>query len=191
MDKNVGHDISFEEMQKLIIEALSEVYLKEKYLIDIGSSERSIIHWFAIYFERLIKKQYPQYRKCRADVEYNRYKDDIKHSATKGKACTVDMVFHKRGEQGYNLLCIEAKTPTGENREADRERVSAMMESSDYDCVPQYQYGAFIDILTGSTHKASADFKIMFYSQGRKEPITRQSRCKNKLIEEIEKSDEL
>lgn len=59
MDKNVGHDISFEEMQKLIIEALSEVYLKEKYLIDIGSSERSIIHWFAIYFERLIKSNIP------------------------------------------------------------------------------------------------------------------------------------
>ena len=34
MDKNVGHDISFEEMQKLIIEALSEVYLKEKYSLQ-------------------------------------------------------------------------------------------------------------------------------------------------------------
>ena len=69
MDKNVGHDISFEEMQKLIIEALSEVYLKEKYLIDIGSSERSIIHWFAtVYKGNIIKnlimdcQSYTKYR---------------------------------------------------------------------------------------------------------------------------------
>lgn len=99
----------FDEIKKLVENAISEFNAKENYLIRANLSERCICAKFANYLEReLCKTIYKDYN---VDVEYNRDSHDSQYAKKMigdVKSATVDLIVHKR-HTNENLICIEMK----------------------------------------------------------------------------------
>lgn len=102
-----------------IIEIAKEKFLendKDLFLADVN--ERSMTHKFAEYLQQFFGCNW------NVDCEYNRYGQDTKKvieeivrivgkdtlsSDTEAKTIYPDIIVHKRGKNGPNLLVIEAK----------------------------------------------------------------------------------
>lgn len=101
-------------MRAAVCTALSDLIEIDVHLLSAGCSERSITHQLAVH----LSKHFPLHH---VDCEYNRYGDlpkrlqDIveKRTVTSNAidAITVfpDVIVHKRGHDGENLLVIEVK----------------------------------------------------------------------------------
>jgi len=96
------------EMGRLVIDALDEFVDRERYLLQVDASERSMAHRLAIYLERRLAG-------WDVDCEYNRdghmpkevhleSDDDMAH----GSHVFPDIIVHHRGS-GENLLVTEIK----------------------------------------------------------------------------------
>lgn len=99
----------FEEIKKIVENAISEFNAKESYLIRANLSERCICAKFANYLERELDKTI--YKDYNVDVEYNRDSHDnlyAKKVIGDVKNATVDLIVHKR-HSNDNLICIEMK----------------------------------------------------------------------------------
>lgn len=130
----------FNEIRSGIISALFELYKRDKQILSINANERSITHRFAIYIE----KEFPGWD---VDCEYNRDGEDPKkahlnpsdesNNKNNGSRVYPDIIVHKRGREGRNLLVIEAKMDvppvTATARETDKQKIWAYNEKYDYE----------------------------------------------------------
>jgi len=140
-------EFTYDEIKEYFREALEMLYNKEKRLIEISISERLLVHYLAIYFEKIVKKYRGNISNLNVDVEYNRKGDEntSKNSPTTNKCCTIDMILHERTCPDNNILCVEAKWRNNKyNIKSDRERVKALMKKSNNEKVPQYMYGVCV-----------------------------------------------
>lgn len=127
-----------DDIQGALDKAVQDVLIHDSNLLNIQSSERGVVHWLAIYFDKRIREYYTQEdifsneNGYVVDVEYNRFYKDTKHFySMKSDICnpdcnfqescrkfsnkndtyavTLDMIFHKR-QANDNILCVEVKT---------------------------------------------------------------------------------
>jgi hypothetical protein len=111
----------------------------DKYLLEKDLSERCIAARLAMYLQ-------PLFQSLIVDVEYNRAGDIPKRLAlpdecanfrdAEGRSLVVpDIIVHKRGPTGPNLLVIELKKTTNPDSPAcDRKRVPAFVSQLHYEC---------------------------------------------------------
>lgn len=112
-------------IEKILNDALDELYKNDQKLIfnekikgnrtHCHSSERSIVHKYAIYFEKLIKDKSnndESNNDCeyRVDIEYNQNIDRLKILTSRPNGAYPDMILHKRGTNVHNILVVEFKT---------------------------------------------------------------------------------
>jgi hypothetical protein len=120
------------------VEAALAVFEEEDYhLLEHDLSERCISARVAMYLQEL----FPDYS---VDVEYNRAGETPKrlnlpeHCANyvdeQGRALVVpDVIIHRRGAEGPNLLAIEVKkTSNPDGSACDRERIQALRTQLQY-----------------------------------------------------------
>lgn len=121
--------MSFDELKSAIGMAIEKLKAEDKYLLDVVVSERSLTHRLAVYLEQL-----PVFSGWNIDCEYNRNGDVPKFLKGLGRLALPDIVVHKRGAAGPNLLVIEAKK-TGQHDGDDEAKVKAYIQDL------RYRYG--------------------------------------------------
>lgn len=118
------------EIRTRLIAALNELYATQSDLLENETNERSAAHHFAI----CIAATFPEWH---VDVEYNRMGDRVKrlrecvpehvHSTSiHGGAIFPDIIVHKRGQQGPNVLVVELKKTNNPDRGGDVCKLKAM-----------------------------------------------------------------
>lgn len=134
---------SKEELESCIKNALDDLYENDEYLIyregsteiEKHSGERSIMFWFAKYFELNTRKIFDEYN---VDCEYNRniYAKKILPGFENGIA--PDVILHKRGTNDSNIIAIEIKTPWNTATKTDEKKLSELTNKCG---VYRYSYG--------------------------------------------------
>jgi len=146
-----GDPMEREEVEKRLREALLEVAKNDRYLLENDLGERCIASRLAMY----LQNAFPEYS---VDVEYNRAGASPKrlglptecanYRNDNDEALAVpDVIVHRRGSDGPNLLVLELKKTTNRDpRQCDRERVRAFQAQLGY------RYGALIECETRQGH---------------------------------------
>lgn len=141
-----------EEVRKRVENALRNVADNDQHLLEYDLGERCIASRLAMY----LQMEFPEY--C-VDVEYNRdgavpkrlgLPDACANYRNKdGEALAVpDVIVHRRGPRGPNVLVLELKKTTNPDpRACDRERVRAFRAQLGY------SFGALIECETRQGHK--------------------------------------
>lgn len=142
-------------LDKVLNATMSDLYKFDLYLIrhikklgveaeDIHLSERSIVFRYGLYLQDRIKNTI--FEDYNIDCEYNRNIDlEKKYHDNNGKVlgCYPDIIIHKRGTNGDNLLVIEIKTWWNTNTEHDEDKLRDLTkQTSDY----RYEYGLSITL---------------------------------------------
>ncbi len=142
-----------EEVKRRVEEALRMLAENDQYLLENDLGERCIASRLAMY----LQQEFPEYS---VNVEYNRdgvvpkrlqLPEDCANSRNKnGEALVVpDVIVHRRGHDGPNILVLELKKTTNPERRGtrDRERVRAFRAEL------RYSFGALIQCETQPGHK--------------------------------------
>lgn len=136
-------EVSFEDVKKAVQESMKQFKDRDRLLINVNSSERSMTHALAVHL-----KQSPIFEKWHIDCEYNRDVDDVKKlkkieqinsfsSANpddlQARTIYPDIIIHCRRQQGEdsNLLVIEAKKNDGDI-EDDKIKVQKILTQFKY-----------------------------------------------------------
>jgi hypothetical protein len=127
-----------QEVRKRLQAALDLVSRYDSYLLEHDLSERCLASRLAMYLQDI-------FRDFHVDVEYNRLGASPKtltlpdecanYKNENGESLVVpDLVVHRRGLEGPNLLVLEMKKTTNrEPREFDQMRIRAFREQLKYD----------------------------------------------------------
>ena len=157
-----------DEFERIIKCCLQKLRRLDKYLLDINVNERTITHKLAQYLEEYI----PEFD---VDCEYNRFehddtdgivkrldlpKDNINWDDTDAKIIFPDIIVHKRGTQGKNILVIEVKKTSSSIPEIfDRNKLIAFTKDP-----YNYELGLFLKIDIDDTDET--DDTMDWYSNG-------------------------
>lgn len=91
-------EVDRNRLRNHILDAIRELYEKDRYLIEVNANEVCISAHFWYYFKQ---KSYSEYMALDIDPEYNRSGDDPKYYQMKTgealHAAKPDMIIHKRG----------------------------------------------------------------------------------------------
>jgi len=139
--------MEFQEVERRVSEALRAFQTEDLYLLEHNLSERCIASRMAHHLQRY----FPEYS---VDVEYNRSGDSPKRlglpdgcaNSVDDNGCALvvpDIIVHRRGPNGRNLLGIEVKK-AGDPRgtDCDRNRIQALRATL------KYCYGAILECET-------------------------------------------
>lgn len=140
------------QIETLLQRAKSLFLQNDTDLLIANVNERSLTHKFAEYLQLILSKL-PN-NEWKVDCEYNRYGHHIKAldrvltvigvdmvPVTSVKSISVypDIIIHRRGSGGPNLLIIEAKKdPTLKDRLVDIQKIKAIKDGYGY------TYGVFL-----------------------------------------------
>lgn len=130
--------IEIEEIEHRIDNALSQLTspLNDKYLLEHNLGERCIAHRFAIH----LAEQFPDWD---IDCEYNRNGDQLKEMPLSEECKTLlrktgrvfpDIIVHKRGREGPNLLAVELKIKGRPGEECDIAKLQGYISNIGYSC---------------------------------------------------------
>ena|SRR2546426_10439917 len=149
-----------EKIERVLERAITDVLANDAYLFEANVNERSLTHKFAEHLQAAVGRDWS------VDCEYNRYGDDakkieeVKHivgslvatDETKSRTVYPDIIVHRRGAAGPNLLVIEAKKDASKGeREADWAKLERIKQQYGY------SFAAFINFLTG---QAKIEFEL-------------------------------
>jgi hypothetical protein len=127
-----------DEIKNRLLAAMKEVELKDVVLLKNNLSERCISSRLAFY----LQSAFPEHS---VDLEYNRKGESPKRLNLPvqcandrddgGDPLVVpDIIVHKRGPEGPNILVVELKKTTNrESRECDHLRIHAFREQLGYE----------------------------------------------------------
>lgn len=124
--------------------ALDDFIRLHWYLVEVDSSERSITHRIACSLEK-----HPFFSDWHVDCEYSRNHNKPKRMMrweadnVEERLVLPDIIVHRRGIKGPNLLVIEAKKRDGDQAK-DREKIQSYISEFDY------RFGLLIAISRGS-----------------------------------------
>lgn len=124
-----------------VLRAIEKFEASDKYLLEKNLSERCIAARLALYMQQDFADDY------KVDVEYNRHGMAVKRlllderyrdsEDENGNSIAVpDIIVHKRGEDGPNLLILELKKTTTNTKNRglrDKARVEAFIEQIGYE----------------------------------------------------------
>ncbi len=127
------------EVRARLTKAVARLNARDGYLLQNDLSERCIASRLAMYLQ-------PLFRAHVVDVEYNRAGAEPKRlnlpdecanfRDADGRSLVVpDIIVHRRGPEGPNLLVVELKKTTNpDGPECDRKRVHAFVSQLGYAC---------------------------------------------------------
>ncbi len=111
---------------------------KDLYLLEVDVNERSMTHKFAEYLQ-------DEFKEWNVDCEYNRDgiddpkrmiwfigENSIKPDDDNAKTVFPDIIIHKRGPYGKNLIVIEAKKDTNKHVGKDDEKLKHLKSNFKY-----------------------------------------------------------
>jgi hypothetical protein len=144
------------EVENRLKIALGKLAENDGYLLENDLSERCIASRLAMYLQE-------QFREYSVDVEYNRDARAPKelflppecanHPPGKPRKVLPDIIVHRRGGQGPNVLVLEMKKGTNyDRRDCDRKRVRAFQRPPF-----NYEFGALIKCWTDAGAGALID----------------------------------
>lgn len=176
--------MEFEVVSQKLIEALQQVLIKDKYLLEHDINEPAVSHRLAVYLESQFdgldvdceyngnvdadrNRKYIILLKERADQLGLLKKKDRENDQDLVYLCVYpDIIVHKRGRSGQenNLLIIEVKKSSNpDDGEWDAEKISKFTSNEDENNF-NYQYGAFIRFAVGE----QPNFTIHWYTRGQR-----------------------
>ena len=140
--------MNVDELRPLFEEALRETATKDAYLFLVDVSERNLAGRLAIHLQ-------PKLPRWHVDPEYNRMNGDLPKRIELPPMCagyrnddnlvlvSPDLVVHRRGADGPNLLFVELKkTTNGDTGLCDQQRLIAFRRQF------RYRFGARIECET-------------------------------------------
>ena len=136
------------EVEKRLHAALGMLRAQDGYLLDVGAHERSITHKLGCY----LQNEFPNWD---VDCEYNRdghcpKKVTLDETKFSGESSVYpDIIIHKRGREGPNLLVIEVKSNPDKQVEAVKRDLNKLRA---YKRKLDYEYAVFIKVWTGENH---------------------------------------
>jgi hypothetical protein len=113
-------EYTWEEVERRLNRALSRVADNDLRLLEHGPSERAVMHRLAVYLEQ----EFPEWS---TDCEYNRQGDagDRKQAVLvvgqDAKDVDPDIIIHRRGPDGPNLLAVEVKPADCSKKELEHD----------------------------------------------------------------------
>ncbi|MBI2120699.1 MAG: hypothetical protein HYT94_03705 [Parcubacteria group bacterium] len=131
-----------EKIQEILDTAKKQFLAREEPLLVSDANERSITHKFAEYLQTIVRADW------NVDCEYNRSGNNPKKieeierivgertttSETKTRTVCPDIIVHKRGVDGPNLLVIEAKKDaTPQEHQEDVKKLKLIRKQYNYD----------------------------------------------------------
>lgn len=130
---------SIELLKEIVKVAVDQVYNFQYYLIKKNVNERSIQHYLAVYLSKIIKNifTFPY----NIDVEYNRNIGSHKDLNNNGEPNYPDIIVHHRGDNKFNLIYIEIKKDT----KNDKNDFRKLRYSTGYESDFTYNLGVFIN----------------------------------------------
>jgi hypothetical protein len=133
------------QIDSRITKALNHLLENDDYLFDHSLNERAIAHKLAVYLHGV----FPSWH---VDCEYNREGDVVKKIPLSDAckkllrrtgAVSPDIIIHKRGPNGPNLLAIEIKKVGQAGKKCDLEKLQGYIQHIGY------EYGLFLCFRTG------------------------------------------
>lgn len=158
MSRRAVEVITRGDMERRIAEGIEELLADEAYLFEHRVSERTISQHLAVYFQ----KQFPSWD---VDCDYNLAGDVLKRITLSQRcrgqlrstgAASPDVIVHRRGSGGPNLLAVEIKKVGRSGRGCDLEKLRG------YIAELGYQYGLFISFRVGPTAKPRVKDRLLF-----------------------------
>ena len=129
--------------------ALGGLCARDGHLLCVGAHERAIIHRLGMYLQ-------DQFCGWHVDCEYNRHGHDPKTlqlnecEFDRESSVYPDIIVHKRGPEGPNLLVIEVKKDpyiNGEGVQRDLRKLDAYKKRL------SYTYAVFLKVWTGANRR--------------------------------------
>lgn len=156
------------EIETALENALSILKERDNLIIKSGVNERTLTHLLAMY----IASEFEGYD---VDCEYNRMGVDGKEmtkkimipqgmedttavSDTEAKTVFPDIIVHKRDNADNNLLVIEAKKSSNQERQSDFCKLNGFMASQD-DGGRGYCFSAFVVFDVNNPEDSSVEVK--------------------------------
>lgn len=101
------------EIERRVRQAIDKLRERDRYLLDVDASERSITHHLAVYLHQ-------EFESWNVDVEYNRDgHEEVKRLRNLPDVdrdnVFPDVIVHRRGNNDKNLLVVEVKKSCSEN----------------------------------------------------------------------------
>lgn len=144
-----------EESRAHLEAALRQLVMNDRHLLENDLNERCIASRLAMY----LQAEFPDFA---VDIEYDRQGDTPKRLGLpeecgnardrEGRARVIpDMIVHRRGPHGPNVLVLEMKKSTNpESRVCDQQRVLAFRQQL------HYSFAALIECETRVGHEPNA-----------------------------------
>lgn len=155
--KNNMNKKSTDNIYERIVKAFSQLFINDKYLLNVTANERSITHKFAEY----LQQEFPDWN---VDCEFNRNGLDakrlsslvreIKSDDTDGITVYPDIIIHKRGTK-ENLVVIEAKKSNIQDNDYDFQKLLAYKKDLNY----KYAYKIIFPVGKEINKNEKIDFK--------------------------------
>lgn len=132
-----------EQIRSILSESIKRFKKFDLELLRIDVNERSLTHKFAEHLQYVVGDLW------NVDCEYNRYGKDkklldeikgivgsnVQTDSVKTKTVYPDIIVHKRGKCGSNLLVIEAKkNPTNNEKNGDIAKLTRLQNKFGYSC---------------------------------------------------------
>ena len=130
-------------LEKVITQALDELYTRDYYLLEHKLHERSIVFRYAHYLQNIIDC-YEEFKDYNLDLEYNRNGNNPKHIPIRDNGAIPDLIIHKRGSNKDNLLIIEFKTYWDTEVDDDYKKLSCFVNPRG-----KYRYTVGLSIIFG------------------------------------------
>ncbi|HKY21990.1 MAG TPA: hypothetical protein VJM31_12300 [Vicinamibacterales bacterium] len=120
---------AWDDIDRRIRRSMARVLDNDLWVLQHGPSERAVAHRLAVYLEQ-------EFSGWSTDCEYNRQGDEggrkkaVLSAYELPKAVDPDIIVHRRGPDGPNLLVIEVKPASGDDndKEHDRQKLQAYLE---------------------------------------------------------------
>lgn len=140
------------EVNERLKDALHLLCTQDGHLLDVDASERPITHRLGLYLQ-------DKFWEWDVDCEYNREGHDTKAVGLdeslfdRDSAVYPDIIIHKRGYEGPNLLVIEVKkNPDGHRQEVQRD----LDKLKAYKRNLAYTYAVFLKVWPGENRRDPA-----------------------------------
>ncbi len=125
------------KVEKIIRIACDNIYLYDKYLIEMETHEQNIVAHILCYIKPQLDAS-----QWNVDVEYNRENYTDTKRDLRGNSLKPDLIIHQRGPNGINLAAIETKGHWNtEPRSEDTDSLRRLQEKHNYKFLYRIELG--------------------------------------------------
>lgn len=136
-------NVQIEEIITILKTALTELYARDKELIDRAVNERDLAFRLGLHMNPLLQAN-EQLKIWDLDIDYNKNGDGPKRTPRRPKGAVPDLIMHKRGNNNSNNLVVEIKGWW--NRQAREEDFIKLEDFTHQEGEYKYGLGVFVEL---------------------------------------------